>query len=146
MMNEIPVREWIAKYDAAIEAMQTTGNMTLITELSKGTWYDWFCKDTSLVKKTIALGKKLKRIANSGKFSLDTNYVWFKNNCPFVGRLYDDFRIADLKTGNVQFTIIPKSGHDSEHGMGGVWGKANNFKGAIFTGSWGEIAKWFNKE
>ena len=109
----------------------------------KDWWYDWFCKDTSLEKKGEALIKKLKLIANSTKFENEKCYVFFKNNCPVFGSLYDDFRICDIATGDVVFTIIPKSGHDSDHGVGQVWGRENNFNGPLFEGSWKDIKKWF---
>ena len=68
-------------------------------------WYDWFCKDTSLLNKTKKMGTIIKQIKNGGKVDTENTYVFFKNNCPLNGPLYDDFRICDVFTGNVQFTI-----------------------------------------
>jgi hypothetical protein len=79
----------------------------------------------------------------SKKIDIEKQYVWFKNNCPMYGTLYDDFRIADLETGDVIYTIVPKSGHTSEKGKGCVYGRENNFKGPLFEGSWKEIKQWF---
>lgn len=101
-------------------------------------WYDWFCRDSSLFKKGVSLIKKLNQIAASKKFDNDKTYVIFKNNCPLYGRLYDDFRICDIETGNVIYTVVPKSGH-----KGFVWGKENDFKEPLFEGSWKEIKAWF---
>ena len=113
---------------------------------SCGAWYDWFCTRKSLVNKGKALVSKLKSISKSTKFNPDTTYVFFKNNCPMIGNLYDDFRICDIETGNVLFTIVPKSGHKSMKGFGEVWGR--NKDGSFteqFTGTWPEIKAWFNK-
>lgn len=74
------------------------------TQIKAG-WYDWFCRDSSLANKTKKMGNIIKQVKDGGKVDLDNWYVWFKNNCPLNGPLYDDFRFADLETGNVQFTI-----------------------------------------
>ena len=108
-----------------------------------GLWYDWFCKDSSLIRKGEALLKKLRLIAKSDKFDNDKCYVFFKNNCPFSGSLYDDFRICDLETGDVLYTVVPKSGHTVDNGKGYVWGKENGFEEPLFEGTWGEIKRWF---
>ena len=68
-------------------------------------WYDWFCKDSSLVNKTKRMGNIIKKVKDGGKVNMTDWYIWFKNNCPLNGPLYDDFRFADIETGEVQFTI-----------------------------------------
>jgi hypothetical protein len=110
-----------------------------------GQWYDWFCTDKGLVKRGEALVSKLKSIQNSKRFDPNTTYVFFKNNCPLNGDLYDDFRICDIATGNVIFTVVPKSGHTCEKGKGSVWGKSDNGTFCeVFSGTWKEIKNWFN--
>ena len=111
-----------------------------------GLWYDWFCNDSSLESKGKSLLKKVEQIAFSKKFDITKTYVFFKNNCPMSGSLYDDFRICDLESGDVLFTVTPKSGHMSAKGLGNVWGKENDFKEPLFEGSWTQIKKWFNDE
>ena len=74
------------------------------TQIKAG-WFDWFCKDSSLANKTKRMGGIVKDVKAGGKVNLTNWYVWFKNNCPLNGPLYDDFRFADLETGDVQFTI-----------------------------------------
>lgn len=109
-------------------------------------FYDWFCKESSLPNKAKTLLAKFKKIANSKRINKDYSYLWFKNNCPMDGSLYDDFRISDIESGDVIFTVIPKSGHKSKNGIGEVWGRENGFDGPLFQGSWKEIIEWFNKD
>jgi hypothetical protein len=106
-------------------------------------WYDWFCKDSSLKRKGEALLKKLKLIASSNKFDNDKCYVFFKNNCPCVGNLYDDFRICDKETGDVLYCVIPKSGHKCDEGRAQVYGVDNDFREPIVEGTWREVKAWF---
>ncbi len=109
-------------------------------------WYDWFCKDSSLRNKTYSLTKKLLSIIDSPLFDIDKTYVFFKNNCPMSGSLYDDFRICDMESGDVLFTIIPSCGHNSKKGMAEVWGKkGNNDFGDIVSGTWKDVKNYFNK-
>lgn len=93
-------------------------------------FYDWFCKDTSLERKAKRLFSMVKRWVKERNTDTDKVYVFFKNNCPMKGPLYDDFRICDLETGDVIFTVVPKCGHS---GKAEVWGRQNDFKGAIVT-------------
>ena len=115
------------------------------TQIDAG-WFDWFCKDTSLRNKTYKLTGYLKQIVKSKKIDVKNNYVFFKNNCPLNGSLYDDFRICDPKNGDVIYTITPRSGHKNHNGKGSVWGRENEFKEALFEGSWSEIKRWFLME
>lgn len=109
-------------------------------------WYDWFCKDSSLESRGEKLLDKLSRIAFSKKFDLTNTYVFFKNNCPMQGKLYDDFRICDLKSGAVLFTVTPSSGHKSDNGMAEVWGKENDFEKPLVQGTWKDVIKFFLEE
>ena len=137
-MAEMTIREFLKKFDEGV-----FDNPDVTFQIEAG-WYDWFCNNKSLCNKTKSLTKKLKQIVNSPKINQDTQYVFFKNNCPLYGSLYDDFRICDIETGNVIYTITPKSGHKVHNGLGNVWGKENDFKDPLIEGTWKEIKKWFN--
>jgi len=87
------------------------------------TFYDWFCKDSSLERKSKSLFAKVKKFLKANP-QIDTEkvYVFFKNNCPGSGNLYDDFRICN--DDSVIYTVIPKCGHS---GKAEIWGKDNDF-------------------
>lgn len=68
-------------------------------------WFDWFCEDGELADKTESIGQIIVQLKPTGKVNFNDWYVWFKNNCPINGPLYDDFRFARLDNGEVQFTI-----------------------------------------
>lgn len=97
-----------------------------------GCWnfYDWFCKDSSLENKSKKLFPLVQKLVNALNIDTTTHYVFFKNNCPMGGPLYDDLRICDMQSGNVVWNFTPKSGHS---GMSELWGRENDFKGPIAT-------------
>ena len=95
------------------------------------------CRDSSLEKKSENLFKKLNSISKSSKFDLDKTYTFFKNNCPMNGPLYDDFRICDLESGDVIYTI------SSRKGIHEVYGKENDFNYPLVEGKWIDIKNFF---
>jgi len=52
-------------------------------------------------------------------------YVFFKNNCPMSGPLYDSFSICDCKSGDVLYWVTGKSGHS---GQAEIFSREKGFK------------------
>jgi len=130
-MSEKTLNQTIKEFD----------NKTLNT---KELWYDWFCKETSLEGKTKRLMPKVKRVAKSNKIDPEKSYVFFTNRCPMVGKLFDDFRICDIESGDVQYNIVPSSGFARDEGESQVYGKENDFKEPLVSGTWKDVCEFFN--
>jgi hypothetical protein len=109
-------------------------------------WYDWFCEDEELKERLDELFPKVAEIANSKKIDVDNTYVFFKNNCPMCGDLYDDFRFCDVKTGDVLYTVIPATGHTKNQGRAELWGNENDFERPLTLGTWETIQYYFGVE
>lgn len=135
--ERISLQEWIAQSDAG--AFESDDFDTQV----KAGWYDWFCKESSLAGKTKKLAPKVKQVARSAKIDPTKTYVFFKNNCPMYGKLYDDFRICDLETRDVIYTIIPRSGHTVKAGQAEVWGRENEFEEPLVVGTWNDVREFF---
>ena len=142
MKEKIALSQWIENfqnghYDAA----------DVKTQILAG-WYDWFCKDSSLANKTKKMGNIIKQVKSGGKVNLKDWYVWFKNNCPLNGTLYDDCRFARLDTGDVQLTIQIDCCWNNHRFS--VWGRKSEdaefeHEKALFeTDSQRELVKWLN--
>ena len=56
-----------------------------------------------------------------------------------LGGLYDDFRICDIKSGEVIYTITPRD----NHGKATVWGRENNFDEPLAEGTWNHVTTFF---
>jgi hypothetical protein len=90
------------------------------------------------------MGNVIKQIKVGGKVDLETTYVWFKNNCPLNGPLFDDFRIARLDNNEVQYTVQFSSPWEKHRYT--VYGIKNVFQEPLFgTDSLRELVKWFNE-
>lgn len=110
-------------------------------------WYDWFCSDGALAAKTEYLGNKVLSILNSKKFDKTKVYVFFKNNCPMVGKLYDQFSICDIESGDVLFCCqhLEKGSHGCGKAHWEIYGRENDFKNTLIEGTWNECKRWFNE-
>jgi hypothetical protein len=135
MDKQIKLSEWIQRFKSGeFEKPDTT------TQINAG-WFDWFCRDTSLANKTKKMGNIIKQIKAGGKVDLERCYVWFKNNCPLSGPLYDDFRIADIETNNNLIVVqIDCFRNDSKYT---AYERLDGFEKPVFqTNSSRELVKW----
>jgi len=103
-------------------------------------FYDWFCSESVLETKANSFVRKLKFLVEVGILNPDKVYVWFKNNCPCVGSLYDDMRISQLDEENTYLGgFCPKTGHNDEDKCG-VWTMLDTFKEYSFK-NWATFKK-----
>jgi len=136
-MSKLTIRQFIQNYESGKYA-----NSELNTMIAAG-WHDWFCEDTELKQKLDAMFPLLKQIVYSQKINIDTMYVFFKNNCPGTGDLYDDFRISEISNDDVVYTITPSCGHERTKGQASIWGRENGFEKPIITGTWEDVSNYF---
>lgn len=113
---------------------------------TKAGWYDWFCRTESLANKTKTLGRKVDAIKSSSRFDASKTYVFFKNNCPCVGALYDQFSICDIETGDVLFCVqhLEKGSHGCDHAHWELYDGSVSFHDPVVNGTWNEVKKYFN--
>lgn len=125
-MKQVTLRQQLEAFDKGIflDADGTEDSTCFV-------FYDWFCSDKALRNKSIKLFKQLKLFVKMKDIDLDNMYVFFKNNCPVNGPLYDDFRIVDIKEGTVQFIVTAKSGHT---GRAEIYSRENGYAFPIKTG------------
>ena len=142
MGREITLRDWQNKF-----VVGEFEGKDIDTQVRAG-WYDWFCKDKSLANKTIKMGNIIKRITDSAKINCDKMYVFFKNSCPMVGNLYDQFKFCDIENRDVIYCINIDSPYDKRDYQAKytVFGKENDFKTPLFTcQKSNELIRWFNE-
>ncbi len=140
MSENVSLRVWLENYEKGLY------NSEDVETMCNAGWYDWFCSDFTLSSRLKNLYPKVKAISNSSKVDIDKVYVFFKNNCPMNGKLYDDFRICDIETGDVIWTISPAVGYTKTFGRSEVWGVENDFEKPIVSGDMMDVLKYFGVE
>ena len=106
MRENVSVRQWQTLY-----RLGAFRGKDLATQCSAG-WYDWFCRDESLAGRLKQIAPAVMGVTDP--FILDNFYIWFKNNCPLNGPLYDDARFEPLsgERGGNYFLVIKDSPHE----------------------------------
>ena len=148
MEHKINIFQWRLAFESGEFEPIADPKADVVNQIRAG-WFDWFCKDSSLARKTKKMGKIIKQVRYGGKVKVHSWYVWFKNNCPLNGPLYDDFRFADIETGEVQFTVqIDCCWNKSRFAVYGRTpdGEGHWDKPLFETNSSKELVKWFNTE
>jgi hypothetical protein len=78
-------------------------------------FYDWFCSEGSLEKRAKKFLPKLQFLVDQKLIDGDSHCVWFKNNMPVVGSIYDDMRISKLDDeGTYVMGLTPRTGFEME--------------------------------
>lgn len=96
--KEMNLLEWEKAFEANKDATDSS------TACKLG-FYDWFSSNKALMGKIRRMAPMVKRVIKSGKVDPTKTYVFFKNNCPMIGQLYDSFSICDIETGDVIYWV-----------------------------------------
>lgn len=120
---------------------------TTQTQIDAG-WYDWFCKSNELRDKTYKLAPKVLEIMDSPKLDKNKTYVFFKNNCPCVGPLYDQFSICDIETGEVLFCCqyLNRGSHGCKTAHWDIYSADYSWREPVVSGTWSKCKKWFYED
>lgn len=81
-------------------------------------FWDWFCSPKALKIKSKLLMTKAEKVISKLGLDPEKHRVFFKNNCPMNGRLYDSFSICTNDEANdVVIWCTPCNGHKSVEGQ-----------------------------
>lgn len=140
MTREFTVQEFVEQFKAG-----EFESKDFDTQCKAG-WFDWFCKTESLARKLKPLGTFVKQIVDSEKFDKHKTYVFFKNNCPLIGPLYDSLSICDTETGDVLFWVGFNDKRQTKGTTEVVKVNGHGDVETVFVGNKREAVKWFLKE
>lgn len=95
--GEYKLSEWVRLYLA--------GSFNNMWEMEDAGFFDWWCDREELFERFKKIAPKVVEIAKSPLIDTEKTYVFFKNNCPCEGPLYDSFSICDIESCEVLFWL-----------------------------------------
>ena len=103
---KLSVRQWQEQFQSGAFSAPD-----LYTQCTAG-WSDWFCQDHALAGRLKKIGRIVMGVRDP--FILDNYYVWFKNNCPLSGPLYDHVTFTPLSVSHdgKGFSVVQDSPHE----------------------------------
>lgn len=137
MEERITVRQWRENY---INGMYDEKDIATMCDAG---WYDWFCSNKALCNRLKKFGSIIKKINND--FILDNYYVWFKNNCPCTGPLYDDMRFEPIDENlrdELYFLVCVDCPWDNK--KFGIATARNNYEKEYEFDTQKEVVEWIN--
>ena len=103
-------------------------------------FFDWFCQEKALKIKSKLLMTKAEKVMSKLGLDPETHYVFLKNNCPAVGKLYDSFSICKMEGGDVVAWVAPSLGYKSQEGKAQMVDFREGGEGKeILANSWKEL-------
>lgn len=103
--KKLTIQEWIKAWD------EGKFNKPDVDTMIEAGWHDWFCKDQSLFTRLKKMVPMIRMVAESRLLGPQPQYVFFKNNCPLDGKLYDSFSVCNISDSAVQWWIAAKMGY-----------------------------------
>jgi hypothetical protein len=139
--KDITLREWINNYKNG--KYSTNNELKMYDIACDAGWYDWFCPTKELLDKLKKFYDIVSKITN--EYILDNYYVWFKNNCPMDGDLYDDMRFEpfDEEKRDKQYFII-KYNCCWNNGLYAVYTARNKYELEFETNNIEELINYIN--
>lgn len=118
----------------------------LIEDVTCCGFFDWFCKESSLRGRATRLAAAVRSFLKKNMlFSIpDDAYVFFKNNLPYTGNLYDSFAISSAD-GGVIVWVAPRN----KDGVAELAYKGHGFKmgeKSFSFSSYRELCKFVNDQ
>lgn len=106
-------------------------------------FWDWFCSEKALKIKSKLLMTKAEKVMSKLGLDPEMHRVFFKNNCPGQGKLYDSFQICTYdEAGDVVIWCAPSLGYKSEEGKAQLVDmrvRKKGEEGTITCSSWKEL-------
>ena len=120
-MGDVSIKDWQEKFSDPWFIRTGNKEADRKTACTIG-WWDWFCRDESLLLRTKKFLPLIRSLKTTSKVDIDKDYIFFKNNCPVNGPLYDSFSICKMDGGDVKYFIAYKCCWDKdENGKPFTW-------------------------